>query len=275
MTVNGHEMVYLDYIMHIRSLGQRSFTIDQAITELKQSKDSVLAAIARLKKQGYLISPAKGFYVLLPPEHRQQGCIPAEEFVPLLTKHLGIEYYAALLTAAQFHGAAHQKPAIFQMISNKRIKRKLEFGQVRIDCLYKKSLKDLPTQSFTVSTGYLQVSSPELTALDLLIYSSKSGGLNHIATVLSELIESINPEKLIELATKVDENVWFQRLGYILDNIDPLDTESNRKIIDALEKYLASKTLKYMPLAPEIPSAGYPYSKKWMIIENTDIESDI
>ncbi len=63
-------------------------------------------------------------------------------------------------------------------------------------------------------------------------------------------------------------------LGYILDNIEPFDTESNREIIDALAKYLASKNLRYMPLAPEISNKGCPHSKKWMIIENTDIETD-
>lgn len=275
MTVNGYKMVFSDYLKHIRSLGQRSFTIDQAVADLKISKDSVLAAIARLKRQQELISPARGFYVIIPPEHKQQGCIPAKELVPLLTNHLGIDYYAGLLTAAEYHGAAHQKPVIFQIITNKQMKRKLEFGQVRIDCLFKKSLKYLPTQNIIVSTGYLKVSSPELTALDLLMYPNKSGGLNHIATVLSELIESIDSEKLIALAKQLDQNVWLQRLGYILDNIDPVDTESKQKIMDALLKYLALKNLKYMPLAPEMPNTGYPYSKKWMIIENTDIESDI
>lgn len=268
-------MAFSDYLKHIRSIGQRAFSIDQVTTALNLSKDSVLAAIARLKKRGELISPTKGFYVIIPPEYTQQGCIPAEELVPLLMKHLEIDYYVALLSAAQYHGAAHQKPFSFQIITNKRIRRKLEFGQVRIKCLYKKSFKDLPIQNFTVNTGYLKVSSPELTALDLLVYSNKSGGLNHIATVLSELIESIEPEKLIALAKQLEGNVWLQRLGYILDNIDPFDTASNQKIIDVLEKYLASKKLKYKPLAPEIPSTGYPYSKKWMIIENTDIESDI
>jgi predicted transcriptional regulator of viral defense system len=129
--------------------------------------------------------------------------------------HLGVDYYAALLTAAQYHGAAHQKPVVFQIITNKQLKKELEFGQVRIDCLYKKSLKDLPTQNITVSTGYLKVSSPELTALDLLMYSNKSGGLNHIATILSELVESIDSEKLIALAKQLGKDVWLQRLGYI------------------------------------------------------------
>jgi predicted transcriptional regulator of viral defense system len=107
------------------------------------------------------------------------------------------------------------------------------------------------------------------------MYPNKSGGLNHIATVLSELIESIDSEKLIALAKQIDQNVWLQRLGYILDNIDPFDDESKQKIMNALLKYLALKNLKYMPLAPEMPSTGYSYSKKWMIIENTSIESDI
>jgi hypothetical protein len=52
---------------------------------------------------------------------------------------------------------------------------------------------------------------PELVALDL------SGGLNHIATVLSALIEAINKHKIIQLADFIGEKVSLQRLGYILD----------------------------------------------------------
>lgn len=275
MKVKGYEMVFSHYLDHIRSLGQRSFTLNQAINDLKISKNSVLIAISRLKKRGDLISPSKGFYVIIPPEYRHFGCIPAEELVPLLMGHLGLDYYASLLTAAMYHGASHQKPGSFQIITDKQFKRGLKFGKVRIDFIHKKSLKNLPTQNIIVKTGYLKISTPELTAIDLLNYSNKSGGLNHIATVLSELIESIDPEKLIILANQLHANVCLQRMGYILENIDPLDTESNRKIINALVDYLAQKKLKYMPLAPEIPIVGYPYSKKWMIIENSSVESDI
>lgn len=267
--------MFSDYLKQIRATGQRSFTVDQAMAALNVSKKSILSATARLKKRNELISPARGLYIIVPPEHRQRGCIPAEELVPILMQHLNINYYAGLLTAGIYYGAAHQKPGAFQIIAEKQIKRELKFGQVYINCLYKRSLKNLPTRDITVSTGYLKISSPELTAVDLLIYSHKSGGLNHIATVLSELIESIDPNKLVVLAEQLNENVWFQRLGYILEKIDPMDTELNQKIIDALAKYLASKKLKFMPLAPEIPSAGFPRSKKWMIIENTDIESDV
>jgi len=66
----------------------------------------------------------------------------------------------------------------------------------------KKSLTGIPKENITVNTGYLKVSSPEVTAMDLLRYTSKSGGLNHIVTVLSELIESIDPDKLLVLVMK-------------------------------------------------------------------------
>ena len=51
-----------------------------------------------------------------------------------------------------------------------------------------------------MSTGYLKVATPELVALDLLNYPNHAGGLNHIATVFSELIETLDPVKLINLA---------------------------------------------------------------------------
>lgn len=265
----------LDYLKKIRARGQRSFTLEEAMVELKMPRKNILASIGRLKKQSTLISPAKGFYVIVPPEYQQIGCIPAEELIPLVMGHLGLNYYAGLLTAALYHGASHQKPAWFQIITNKRFGRKLKFGKVNIIFIYKKFMQNLPIQNITVSTGYLKISSPELTAIDLLKYPNKSGGLNHIATVLSELIESIDSEKLISLANQLHENICLQRMGYILEKIDPVDTESNEKIIKALAEYLASEKLRYMPLAPEIPTVGYPYSKKWMIIENSSVESDI
>jgi hypothetical protein len=87
----------------------------------------------------------------------------------------------------------------------------------------------------------------------------------------------INGDKITSIIpeTKLDENACFQRMGYILEHIDPVETEANQKIINALGEYLASKKLKYIPLAPEIPIVGYPHSKKWMIIENSTVESDI
>ena len=267
-------MLSSDYLKQVRQQGQRAFSLEQFMSDLHLSKNAALVAVHRLKQQQELISPARGFYVIVPPEHQLYGSIPAQELVPLLMQYWQADYYVSLLSSAQYHGATHQKSAHFQIISNKRIKQPLQMGQVSIEPLYKKSLENLPIKKMVVSSGYLNVASPELTAMDLLLYTAKSGGLNHIATVISELIEAIDPDALIALAKSSKNSAWIQRLGYILEKIEPMDQEKNELIINKLSNYIAHKKLNFIPLASEISVAGFSRDKKWNIIENTSIESD-
>ena len=146
---------------------------------------------------------------------------------------------------------------------------------MEIDYIYKKSVIELPTQNLTVSTGYLKVASPELVALDLLLYPNHAGGLNHIATVFSELIDNLDPIKLIKLATVIRAEYQLQRIGYILDHLDDTDEKHNEALIHALAQYVQDNKPSYLPLASEISKMGYPKCKKWRIIENADIESDV
>ncbi|MBX9704542.1 MAG: type IV toxin-antitoxin system AbiEi family antitoxin [Silvanigrellaceae bacterium] len=268
-------MNFPNYLKVIRQAGKHYFTLKQAMSDLNLSANATLAAIHRLRARGDLISPAKGLYVIVPPEYQPQGSIPAEELVPILMHHLKADYYVSLLSGAQYYGASHQKPGCFQIISNKRVKHPLVFGQVKIELIFKKTVDELPTQNVTVRTGYLKVATPELIAFDLLSYLSRSGGLNHIATVFSELIEAIDIDKIIQLADKLGEKTWLQRLGYILEQLDPMDKEKVEFIIFKLQQYLNEKMKVFAPLAPELPKIGCPRIKKWMIIANTDIESDL
>ena len=269
-----NNMVTLDkYIKIIREKGKSYFTKDQALKDLQIKNDSLNARIYRLKQKSEIISPAENLYVIVPPEYRNFGCIPAEELVPLLMKYKKVDYYACLLTAAMYHEASHQKPQLFQVMTNKQLKP-LSFGKVRIEFIYKKFFVNLPTQNINVKTGYLKISSPELTAMDLLLYSKHSGGLNHIAGVLSELVEAINPEKLTAVTKVSGEKTWLQRLGYILDHINSVNNKKKKLIISKLKKLLGRQKLVYMPLASELPVKGCSRNDKWMIIENTTIESD-
>lgn len=133
----------------------------------------------------------------------------------------------------------------------------------------------MPTNDFKVQTGYLKISSPELTAVDLVNNIGRSGGLNNVATVLSELIESMNPTKLIDLAQQLEATKPLQRMGYILDQLSPMDEIAKKSIIDAIENHLANQSCAFTPLDPKLPKKGYPRNKKWKIIENDTFESDI
>ena len=263
-----------NYLNSVRSAGHLSFTLEKAITDLHVSRNAVICGMYKLKKKGEIISPAKNLYVIVPPEHQSTGCLPAEELIPILMRHWELPYYVCLLSSALYFGASHQKPQIFQVMANKQL-TPIVCGKVKIEFIYKKSLENLPTKNVPVKTGYLVVATPELTAMDLLIYSRQAGGLNHIATVLSELIEEIDPKKIIALLEQSEKKSWIQRLGYILEHIESMDEQRQKKVIRLLHKYVADKSFSPIALAPELPIKGKPRDYRWMIIENTNIESDL
>lgn len=262
-----------DYISEIRKNGYRSFTVDKAINDLGINRKAVLLKCMRLIKKRELLSPVKGLYVPIPPEHQDVGSLPPEELIPLVMEYLKYDYYVCLLSAALYHGSSHQKPQIFQIITNHR-GLKIKSGKRTIQIIYKKSLKNLPLSQYTSTTGYLKISTPELTMVDLLIYLKPSGGLNSVATVFSELIDAIDIDKLVSLIDLIPQKIWIQRLGYILEQINSDDDGKNKELSQKLAQYVSEKKCSYIPLVPEISVNGFKRDKKWKIIINTTIEAD-
>jgi hypothetical protein len=68
----------------------------------------------------------------------------------------------------------------------------------------------------------MKVSSIELTALDLLRYPQASAGLDNIVTILADLGEKIDTEKLASVSASFPKSV-VQRLGHLLDQLGYAD----------------------------------------------------
>lgn len=265
---------YDNLIKEIRSSGKMSFTLEEAKNISGISIDNIASGMYRQRREGNIVNPVQGLYIIVPPEYSDIGCLPPHLLIPLIMDHWKINYYACLLSACSFHGASHQKPQIFQVMVSKRI-RNIHCGKVRIEFITKSTIDEEWLTKKVVDTGYLKISSPEITLIDLMNYMNRAGGINHVCTLVSELIEAIDPKKLIEAAKVFNAKSWVQRLGFILDNIDPVDEVKWQEIRKALEQYIENKKLYYVPLDPQISNTGFPYNKKWKIIENTTIESDI
>jgi hypothetical protein len=128
-------------------------------------------------------------------------------------------YYVALLKAADVHGATHQAVMEFQVVTDKRLPQ-IRVGRTIIAFYHRKDMNAVANalQRHKTDTGYLRFSSPELTILDLLRYPHASGGVDHIATALSELGSRIDPRKLAAISTAFERSV-VQRLGYLLGRV--------------------------------------------------------
>ena len=109
-------MTAMQFITDLIASGRYGLSSDEAAHALGTSAVATRAALRRLRQKGELAMPYKGFYVVVPPEFRNAGCLPAGHFRPSLMEHLGEKYYAGLLSAAEYHGAAHQRPQVFQVV---------------------------------------------------------------------------------------------------------------------------------------------------------------
>jgi hypothetical protein len=264
-------MAFNDYIHELIKHGKCAFSMEDAMSAFKiKSHKAIYSSIEHLVAKNELVSPAKGFYVIVPPEYQILGCLPAEYFIPYLMEYWKIKYYACLLTAARYHGASHQAAMIFQVMIDGR-KSPIVCGKVKVKFIANKNLADTPIQQISTRMSILTVSTPEGTAMDLLNYPHQSVGLSHIATVLAELHESMNAEKLLRLAESSSVLAWQQRLGYLLEMIGA------NELAEVLKKQLSQqKRLDYILLEPGRKVTKQ--SKKnntWKLIINTKIESDI
>jgi predicted transcriptional regulator of viral defense system len=207
------------YIDGLLSSGQVVFSREEALHALGVGRGALLDATERLQKQNRLINPRHGFYVVVPPQYLSWGAPPPSWYIDDLMRHEGRPYYVGLLKAAELHGATHQAVMEFQVITDKRIPR-LSAGRSILSFCYRKDMEScrMGIEDHKTDTGRMKISSVELTALDLLRYPHAAGGLDHIATVLSDLGEKIDSGKLAALAPAFERPV-IQRTGWLLDRL--------------------------------------------------------
>jgi predicted transcriptional regulator of viral defense system len=263
-------MEFKDYLNNKIAHGKCYFTMDDAVKTLGKTRNAVALSIAHFVTRNEIVSPAKGFYVIISPEYKNLGCIPAEQFIPYLMEYLGHEYYAALLMAASYYGASHQAPQVFQVITENKL-RSIICGRVKIQFIKNQYLSKIPINLISTPKSRLAVSTPEATAMDLLRFPKQSGGLNNITTILSELKDMISEENLKLLLEQQPEIAWKQRLGYIFEIINAPN------LADVIKNYLASlDRVDYILLNPTIKKAHKKkINETWKIIENVKLESDI
>lgn len=255
-----------DVIARLAASGRYHFTSEDVRRELGVSANAVKLTLNRQIHAGAIASPARGFYIIIPPEYQQIRSLPPEQFVPALMVHWRVAYYVGLLSAAQYHGAAHQRPQAFQVFLPKA-RPPIESGSVRVTFMARKKIAEVSKQDFNTPRGPVSVSTPEATAIDLVGYEQKAGGLDQVATVLSELADKIDPHRLVG-AARTAPLAWAQRLGYLLDEL------GHRPKARFLKDYVHDRARIAVALAPGEPTEGALLSPEWKVLANTQVEAD-
>ena len=197
--------------------GRHFVSTGEAAEILGVAAEAVPASLERAREAGKLVSVTKGGWVPVSPEYRLAGAPPPSHFIDQLMGHLGHPYYVGFLSAAAVHGASHQSPMVFQVVTPARL-RDRRIGRGRIRFIQRAATEQRPRTRRNVPTGRIWVATPEVTVLDLVESPEEGAGLSNVATIIGEFLldGTLDADELASAAAGYPAAV-AQRAGYVID----------------------------------------------------------
>jgi predicted transcriptional regulator of viral defense system len=263
------------HLSELLARGEVIFSSQEAELSLGIGHGAFLDAAERLQKQKKLVRLRRGNYVVVPPQFGSWGAPPPSWYIDALMRHESSPYYVGLLKAAEIHGATHQAVLEFQVVTEKRVPN-IQVGRSMFSFYYRKQIAPVSQAiaDHKTETGSMRVSSVELTALDLLRYPQASAGLDNIVTILADLGEKIDSEKLASVSVSFPKSV-VQRLGHLLDQLGYADATQ-----PMLRELLREQLPPWVELDPEevaepqLAPKCIERDKRWNIVVRRKPEVD-
>ncbi|MBM4164094.1 MAG: hypothetical protein FJ222_06605 [Lentisphaerae bacterium] len=257
-----------DWVDGLEKSGRYCFTLDEARQALPKKAETLEKALHRLHAKGRIHRVRKGFYVLVPLQYASAGIVPAEWFIGDLMAYLGQPFYIGCLSAAERHGAAHQRPQELQVVVPVHL-RIVRTPVLRIRFLRFAGMAAAVTQPLRTYSGDIPLSSPEWTAIDLIRFQKHYGSLDAAATVLTELAESLDARRLAEAARQEPCTALLQRLGWMLDAL------KFKSLTGPLHAEVSRRHAGYVLLNSALKERAGPREARWNVIVNEVPESEL
>lgn len=266
-----------DFVDSLLVRGRAYFTKPAVLAEVSLSPEALKSAIARLSRKGGLVSPRRGFYLILRPEDRALGAPDPARWIDPLMKFLEVDYRISLLRAAAFHGAAHQAAMVFQVVAPRQLPD-IEIGRQRIEFLFQspgafaEANRSEWLAQLKTDAGFAKVAGVELTLLDICRYFHQAGGINGVAQVVHDLGKKADARTLAKVASAY-ENSAVRRLGFLLQRFG--HSRQANALRPFAEKAKSFKALdpSVKPIVPELAEVE-ERNAVWKLIINMPVEID-
>jgi len=264
-----------NWIEDLPKRGRIAFSIDDVKNQFPNiSKRALQSLMNRLVSKGQVCSVWKNYYVVIPAEYALRGAVPPIEYIDNLMNYLGHKYYIGLLSAAALYGSSHQQPQSFMIISNsENIKSKVNHN-VSLRFFIKSNISDDFIQRKNASYGEINISDPVMTALDLIMYENRIGGLERVASVIDGLVDELKINDSSSALWTLYPIPVIQRFGYIIEIILGY-SELGEAIYQRI--CMINKCFRKSYLDPRLKQKKidkYPYNSKWKLYINTTLEVD-
>lgn len=259
-----------EYIKQLQSYEEYAFSWEELVKNCDSPETTLRKELIRLSNKNELINLRHGFYLIIPPRYSNLGKIPAQLYVEKLFAYLDKPYYIALFSAASLHGAAHQQIQKEYIITTPPALRDIQKKGVSLDFMNAKSWSSLNIIQKKSDAGLFKVSSPALTAADLVHYHTRIGGINRVLANLEELIEEISIEDIQQLLSWYEHTSTLQRLGFLMDELE-MDSERSDLIFNKLKEHRFYPIL----LSPKKQQKAGSTGNRWKVDVNLKLENDL
>ena len=259
-----------EYIHQLQSFEEYAFSWKELISSCNKTETALKRELSRLVDKKVILNLRKEFYLIIPPRYSKQGQIPIQLYIDKLFKSLNRNYYLGFYSAAKFHGASHQQAQReYVMIENPKLG---DIKKVDVQLKFFTTTK-WPTKNIEVKksdAGIFKISSPALTAVDLIHHQTKLGGLNRMLSILEELIEEITTKDVSELLTWYSHKSTLQRFGFLLEEL-----QADNETIKLISEHLKLSIYYPVLLSPKSGQKPGRIDNNWKVDVNIKLESDL
>ncbi len=259
-----------DYIDKCLTYEQYAFSWDELKSEVSKTDVALRHEIDRLSTKKEIVTLRQGFYLILPPRYRQYERLPLELYVERLFSYIEKPYYIAFFSAAALHGASHQQVQQSYLMTKIPNIRDIKKGNnyLRVSATSNWPEKNILKRKS--DAGLFNVSSPALTAIDLIHYQSKMGGLNRVLAILDELTEAITLQDIKDLIQWYPHISSIQRLGFLFQEL-----QTDQILLDPLQEYFSEKKFFPVLLSPQKDEKPGKANNPWKVDMNIELDSDL
>ncbi len=262
-------MTVANYIKQLLSFEEYSFSLYELQQALRRNKTSISSELSRLVNKREIVNLRKGYYLIIPPRYSFSGRLPIQLYGEKLFRYLNKNYYLGFYTAAKIHGASHQQVQRDYVMTD--IPKLNDISKNTIDIRFF-TTSHWPDKNILIKkadAGKFRISTPGLTALDLIHHQTKLGGLNRMLATIEELAEEIDEQDLSELLSWYPKTSTLQRFGFLLEEVG-----GNEEHLEQIFDQLRSKQFFPVLLSPNSQQKPGSVNNKWKVDVNIKLESD-
>jgi hypothetical protein len=251
------------FLEDIQSKGRLSFS-EAELPQLRSEK-AVVQALVRQQAMGKVrrILRKPAFFVIVPPEFRQQGVPPIDWWLDDLMKHLGVPYYVGLLTAAQWHGSSHF-PVMETQVVVPTNRDPITAERTVIRFFASAHVQETPVETRTNMWASVRVGTPAATLVDLAEH--RHFGADRLVMVTNDLLSKLTAADITAALNAGAHIQTAQRLGFLLERAHA------PALADTVEQWIGRKRARTIGLDPSAPLTSH-VARRWKVSINTNLEA--